>query len=109
MPAKKKASPKKRAVSKKKTTKKPCYSKDVPPEFAFYLCDGGVLKNLKELKAALKNVDDSVFHYHVNSEKNDFANWIRNIVKDVVLARRLQAVSERKASYEVVVKRLKEC
>ena len=75
MPAKKATS-----VKKKATKKKSKAQKNVPPEFAFYLCDGRVLHNLIELKRALKNMDDGVFYYHVNQEKNDFATWIHDII-----------------------------
>ena len=43
----------------------------------FYVCDGQVLKSLKELAGSLKSdMSDETFSYHCNAEKNDFAMWI---------------------------------
>jgi hypothetical protein len=49
---------------------------EVSPEFWFHLADGRVLKSVPELLAVIKTMDDWVYNYHVNNEKNDFLNWI---------------------------------
>lgn len=67
-------------------------TKDVPDEKVFWLNDGRVLKNLKELKEALRNMEDHVFFHHVNKERNDFYNWIKEVVKDSKLAKGIQRV-----------------
>jgi len=66
------------------------YEQEVPEEYYFYLKDGRVLKTIKELIAALSDMEDSVFYHHVTDEKNDFANWIGEIIKDYYLAEQLQ-------------------
>ena len=38
----------------------------------FWLCTNENLINLYELAAALEMIDDDVFRYHVNRDKNDF-------------------------------------
>lgn len=59
---------------------------DVHPDFTFKLVSGGELKNLNELLTALKNMDVKTFSHHVNDDKNDFANWVRDVLKDEELA-----------------------
>jgi hypothetical protein len=60
--------------------------KDTKPEFYFKLIDGSEIKNLLGLADALGKMSDDVFYYHVNEQKNDFSNWIRDIFKQEELA-----------------------
>ncbi len=76
--------------------------KDCPPENVFWLCTGVTLKNIEELKKALKTMEDGVFNYHVNAEKNDFANWIKDIFKDIKLAERLQKVKSKEDYVKII-------
>jgi hypothetical protein len=73
------------------------YLSDVSGEFVFWLCDGRTIRNLTELGAALKDMRDDVFGYHVNAEKNDFANWIRDIIGDKTLASSISKLKTRSA------------
>jgi len=59
---------------------------DVSPNQYFHLKDGKSIKNLLELATALRTMDDNVFFHHVNNKRNDFANWIRDVVGDDKLA-----------------------
>ncbi len=67
---------------------------DVVPEEAFITSEGEELKNLDELLDALNRATPEQFRKHVNEEKNDFANWIRNSVKDPELADRLEKTTD---------------
>lgn len=62
------------------------YLSDVAGEYVFWICDGRTLRSMAELCAALKGMNDDVFNYHVNKEKNDFAKWISDVVGDKTLA-----------------------
>ncbi len=53
----------------------------------FKLSDGRILKSIRDLRNALENILDSVFEAHVKGRKNDFANWIKNTLGDVELAK----------------------
>jgi hypothetical protein len=61
---------------------KPKILDDVPVDNRFFVCNGEILSNLHQLPDALKRMDDNVYNYHVNAEKNDFANWIETTIKD---------------------------
>ncbi len=67
------------------------YLADVPPEYVFYCHDSCVFKNMKELRDGLANMADEVYTYHANSEKNDFSQWVKDIIKDEQLAVDLQS------------------
>ncbi|MGV8152576.1 MAG: hypothetical protein ACP5OG_05835 [Candidatus Nanoarchaeia archaeon] len=76
--------------------------KQINPEFYFYLCNGDVLKNKKELLSSLKNMNDSVFYHHVTPERNDFANWIKDVFKESALSEKIAKC----ASKEEIIKLL---
>ena len=71
--------------------------RDVNPSHCFYLCNGAILKNLDDMLNALQNIDDEVYEYHANNEKNDFCNWIKDIVGDAELAFNLKMKSKPEA------------
>lgn len=66
------------------------YLSDVPGDMVFWLSNGQKLKNLKELRNALTSMPDDVFYHHADQNHNDFANWIRDVIKDTALANSLQ-------------------
>ncbi|MCH7850417.1 MAG: hypothetical protein IH845_02130 [Nanoarchaeota archaeon] len=55
----------------------------------FYATNGEVLKNLEDLLSFLNNVDEETFFNHVNSEKNDLANWTRDILNEKRLSNKM--------------------
>lgn len=59
---------------------------DVPEENKFFLRNGKVLRNMKELALEFEEMDDETFNHHVTDERNDFHNWIASTIKDEVLA-----------------------
>lgn len=66
---------------------------DVPEEFVFRCGNGCILHNMKELANELKSMSDETYAFHVNAEKNDFVNWVRDIIKDDVLVKDLRRAS----------------
>ena len=60
--------------------------RDVSPDQAFWVSNGPVLKNLEELSNALPAMSGDTFSHHVNKEKNDFSNWVREAIGDKKLA-----------------------
>ncbi len=65
---------------------------DAAEDKAFVLKDGRLLKNLKELADALEHMSEDVFSHHVNSGRNDFSNWVRDVLNESELAEDLQAI-----------------
>jgi hypothetical protein len=68
---------------------------EVPEKYHFYLNDGKKLKNIYELIDALDHMSDEVFHYHVNVHKNDFSNWIKNVMEEEKLAKDIEKVEDK--------------
>jgi hypothetical protein len=62
---------------------------DVPDEYVFRCCDGSIYRNMKELRDGLEGISDETFAFHSNAEKNDFGNWVKDIIKDEKLGRDL--------------------
>ena len=57
---------------------------------AFWFNNGVVVKSLKELAHHLDSIDQNVFHYHVNHDKNDIFNWVQDVFSDNVLAQSIK-------------------
>jgi len=79
---------------------------NVNPKFYFWVCDGQIVKNLQELYNALKKMNNNVYRYHVNKDRNDFKTWIKDVLKDVFLAREIGKCRSPKTVAELVKKRL---
>lgn len=79
---------------------------EAPQEHHFVLCDGRHIKSLYELVDELETMGDSLFHQHVNAQKNDFANWIRDVFDDKLLSEDLQRVHHRVDAQRAILKHL---
>ena len=53
------------------------------------------LKNIQELYYYLNNCTDGNFAYHVNDQKNDFANWVSDVLLFPSLAAKMRIVTSR--------------
>ena len=84
--------------------------RDINPEHYFVLCNGQIIKNLRELSDILKTIDKKTFEYHVNAQKNDFSNWIRFVFKSKKLAETIEDYNfnDRKKIIAVINNSLKE-
>lgn len=76
-------------------------------ESCFWLNSGQILKDLNDLSTALESISDEVFTHHVNEEKNDFADWVENILEDSVCADSLRKCKTKNAASKVVTLRIK--
>jgi len=65
------------------------FLEDVPERYAFVLKNGKKLLNVEQLSKALAGMENEVFYHHVTAERNDFHNWIRDIVLDLELAQKI--------------------
>ncbi len=73
----------------------------------FYAHNGMIIKNLTELQLALEKMDDGTFNYHVNEAKNDFSNWIREVMKDLAAAALIGKSKTRSQAVNAIKHRMK--
>lgn len=69
---------------------------------SFWVNNGPILKNLKDLKNALLNMNKETFGYHVNKEKNDFAVWVKDALKNNALAKKLSRTKTVESMIEAI-------
>lgn len=74
----------------------------------FWTCDGRIAGNLKELRDNLAEMSDEAFAYHCNKEKNDFATWVAESLKDEKLAKTIRKTKNRKEMIKKIEARLKD-
>ena len=79
---------------------------DVPHEHVFRFHDGRILRNMGELREALKTMNKDTFAFHVSAQKNDFSNWVRDVIGDQKLARDLDRSSNRTQAVKKVAERV---
>lgn len=53
---------------------------------SFFSSDGKVFTSLAELAIGLQRMHQDTFRYHANAQKNDFANWARDVFGEQQLA-----------------------
>ena len=83
------------------------YLKDVPGDKVFWCNDGRIFRNLKDLLTGLKEMSKETFNFHANKERNDFSNWIRDVIGDVKLAEDLLKAKTKSAAAKIVRMRIK--
>lgn len=79
---------------------------DVDQAKMFWLHDGKTLRNLNELAHAFKGMKKEVFEHHVTKDKNDFANWIKDVQRDKELAAKLYKVKSKPSVEKIIHERV---
>ena len=77
---------------------------DVDPDKLFWLQNGQSVKNLSDLVNILKDLDRETFNAHVNLQKNDFANWIRDVI-DEELGEQLLEIKDKDRIITIIEKK----
>lgn len=83
-------------------------TEEISPEHYFFARNQVVIKDLSELKAALEQMDDGAFSHHVSEGKNDFSEWVRNIIKDKKLAADISNLTSKEDIVKSIEKRIEE-
>ena len=110
-PVAKKAAAKK--TTSKKVTKKAANKTSVkelvvaPEHESFWVTDGRILNSLIALHDTMNEIEKETFGHHVNSEKNDFADWVELTLCDADCAKDLRKAKTPKSAKSVVVRHLK--
>ena len=83
---------------------------DAPQGLEFWTCHGTIVRNIYELKNTIRGLNEYAFRYHVNEDnnKNDFADWIYDVIGDTVLARLLKNILNRDEYIHIIEERIKQ-
>ena len=100
----KKILPLRKKVSLSKNKEKIVNASD---EACFWVLDGRVLRNLNDLAVALDEMSEETYSHHVNSEKNDFSVWVKEILKEPKVAVSLKKSKDKKGAVKVIKNKLK--
>src|SRR3989338_4133345 len=82
------------------------YLEDVPERYAFFLKSGRKILNIEHLAKELDKMSDEVFYHHVTPQRNDFHNWIRDIVLDIDLAEKILNAKTKDQARKIIVERI---
>jgi len=76
----------------------------IKSENFFFLNNGTRLRSMEDLRSALRKMNDSTFGYHVNEERNDFYNWIKDVFSEFKLANKIKNVKNKKQMHSIINK-----
>lgn len=68
---------------------------DVPDEYVFRCHDGGIFRNMRDLRDGLVSITDDTFMFHASAGKNDFGSWVSDVINDNKLTRALSKADSR--------------
>ncbi len=74
---------------------------------AFWLHNGTVMKNLKDLQNSLSSMAHDIFTFHVHDGNNDFANWVEHVMQEPDLAKKLRRFKTQKTMSKAVAAYIK--
>ncbi len=80
---------------------------EAPAGQYFVIHNGPTLKDLWDLEYYLGTMTKKQFDHHTADGRNDFASWVRDVLKEGEIAYELEKVRGRKEMYDVLAKFLK--
>jgi hypothetical protein len=81
---------------------------DVPEDKIFWVNNGRILRNLKDLSSALVDMENTTFTFHVNKDKSDFKNWINDVIGDKKLAKDISKTKKKEIMINKINKRIEQ-
>jgi hypothetical protein len=78
------------------------YFLKISSEKYFKTKGGQIIKDPFEIPEVLKNMDESIFRVHVNSEKNDFAEWTKYVFHEEKLADKIKQQKSKQGIIKVI-------
>lgn len=79
-------------------------AESAPNQRYFVLANGKPVQHVAELAEVLEDLEDHVFDHHVNPERNDFHNWVKDVFQDIELAKKMLGVTDKKHLQLVIYK-----
>jgi len=76
--------------------------KKIAPHHYFHLRNGKSIKSLDELYSELRVMSREEFAHHVNTAKNDFANWAAHILEKPALASKLFKTTSKQETLDLI-------
>jgi len=73
----------------------------------FWVNNGPIVRSLEELATAIRDMKKEIFLHHVNKDKNDFKEWIDEVIGDIKLSHEMQKSRSRRNIMQVLNSRLK--
>ena len=80
--------------------------REIPSEHYFFARNEMIIKSLSELCDALNNMDDHTYMHHVNKERNDFSEWIKDVIGDKKLAKGIRKAKTKEEVSKFISMRL---
>ncbi len=77
-------------------------------EEVFVANDGRTIRDIWELKETLKASSDHLFSYHCAGIRNDFAEWVAEVLMDYELARHMTKAHDQREMAQIVEARISE-
>ena len=68
----------------------------VQPYERFYFKDGKIASSLRDLYYVLNDISDDTFYHHVSVERNDFSNWVKDVLKEYSIAKEISNIYSRR-------------
>ncbi len=105
--------PPKKVVAKKVVKKVSSKADSLEPlryadnETSFWVADGNILNSLVALNEALLVMNPKTFTHHVTKDKNDFAEWVSDVLGDTACSAELKKAKTAKSAAAIVKKSLK--
>lgn len=84
------------------------FLQDVEDGKKFYAWNGAIIKNLSELDESMRNMDRLTFSHHSNQDRNDFYNWVKEVIGDEHLAGLIKMASTPEETRSIVEARVAE-
>lgn len=73
-----------------------------PPDQLFWVNNGPVLKDLRDLRDAFRTMTDEQYRFHAKRDGNDFAKWVSVVLHNEECAKQLKRATSRLLALEVV-------
>jgi hypothetical protein len=73
--------------------------KNVSNEQAFWFCNrngwvGKIAHNLDEFSKEIKNVPVDSLEFHIREDKNDFESWLKNVLQEKRLSKKMTHIKK---------------